>query len=258
MSITDFLFEYFIKPIKAGEGYNPINTLVYSVFFVFFSYLLFFILKKLKIKIGKEIIISTTPWIIFGIFLRLLEDMGIIRSYLLVTPNIWFIFFLLITSLLAITKIIERKFCIPYYKLMFISGIIFAAIPLPFFKILNPRGILYFLFWFFPILILIKIINWTKENKLVFLSQMYDATATFVSIQYFGYMEQHVLPRSIIQITGTPFSFFLLKLAVVIFVLRMLDKYSDDKDLRNYLKLVIGLLGFITGTRDILRLILLV
>ena len=58
--------------------------------------------------------------------------------------------------------------------------------------------------------------------------------------------------------TGTPFSFVVVKLIVVVAVLNILDRYSDDKEFTNYLKIMIGVLGFVTGLRDLLRLVLLV
>jgi len=59
-------------------------------------------------------------------------------------------------------------------------------------------------------------------------------------------------------LTGTPFSFVVVKLIVVVAVLNILDRYSDDKEFTNYLKIMIGVLGFVTGLRDLLRLVLLV
>ena len=141
---------------------------------------------------------------------------------------------------------------------MFISGLFFVGILLGFLRFTNFLGLFYFLMWFVPWLIIFRFIKWSIENKIVTLLHLFDATATFVSMQYFGYFEQHVLPRTIIELTGTPFSFVIVKLIVVVFVLRIFDKYSDDKEFTNYLKIMIGLLGFITGLRDLLRLVLFV
>jgi len=232
--LENFFHKYFVEPIQIGYGYNMINTLVYAFLFVFFTYLIYNFLKKLNIKIDIRFILSVTPWIVFGTMLRILEDMGVITSYLLV------------------------KFKIPFFKIMFASGIIFVGIIFPFFRITNFPGLIYFSVWFIPWLMLLKIVKWSVENKIVTLLHLFDATVTFVSLQYFNYFEQHVLPRTIIELTGTPFSFVIVKLVVIVAVLNILDKYSDDKEFTNYLKIIIGILGFATGLRDLLRLILLV
>ncbi len=258
MSLTDFFQKYFIQPINLGTGYNPINTFAYALLFVVVTYLVYEFLKKLKIKPDQAFVLAIIPWVIFGIFLRVMEDSGLIKSKLFVTPNIWLLFTFLIALGLFFSKFIEKKYKIPYFKFIFISGLMGVGILIPFLKIRNFEGFLYTFLWFIPWLILSRVIRWSKENKFVTSAQLFDATATFVSLQYFGYFEQHVLPRFIIELTGIPFSFVIVKLIVVVVILKTLDKYSDDKEFASYLKIVIGLLGFITGFRDLLRLVMFV
>ena len=97
--------------------------------------------------------------------------------------------------------------------------------------------------------------KWSFENKATLSVQMIDAVTTFVSMNYFGYGEQHVVPNIIISATGTPFSFVLVKLAVVILGLNIIDKYSEDEESRNLFKFAIALLGMGPGLRSLLRLI---
>ena len=70
----------------------------------------------------------------------------------------------------------------------------------------------------------------------------------------FGYVEQHVLPRALFPILGFE-TMFLLKVAVVLPVIWLIDRYTDDMDFRNFLKIVVFILGFAPGLRDLLRLI---
>ena len=258
MFLADFFHKYFVEPIQLGYGYNIINTLVYSLFFIFFTYLIFEFLKRLKIEIDKRLVLSIIPWIIFGVLLRILEDMGLLTSYLFVTPNIWLLFAFVIISLLFLSKFFEKKSGIPYFKIMFISGIIVIGPALGMLSVKNFLGLMYSLLWFAPWLIIFSLIKWSAENKIVSLLHLFDATATFVSLQYFGYFEQHILPRTIIELTKAPFSFVAVKLVVVVIILKILDKHSEDRGFNKYLKLIIGVLGFATGLRDLLRLILLV
>ncbi|MBL7169700.1 MAG: DUF63 family protein [Candidatus Aenigmarchaeota archaeon] len=258
MILKDFFYRYFVEPIEVGYGYNPVNTFVYAFAFVFFTYLLYKLFKHFQIKVDERLVLSIIPWIVFGIFIRLLEDSGILTSNLLVTPNIWFLFLFIIVAVLFASKFFEKKYQIPYFKIMFVSGTILSALLLPFLKIRNISGLIYFVLWFAPWLVFLKLIKWSAENKLVLSLHLFDATATFVSLQYFNYFEQHVLPRIIIELTGAPFSFVITKLIVVSGVLLVLDNHSDDKEFTNHLKLFIGILGFITGMRGLLRLVMFV
>jgi uncharacterized membrane protein len=258
MTLIDFFQNYFVNPIILGTGYNPINTSFYGFLFIVFTYLIYEFLKKIKIKFDNEFILSITPWVIFGIILRILEDAGILKSYLFVTPNIWLLFTFLISLMLVITKLLEKKFEIPYFKIMFISGIILVGAAASFLRIRNFQGLVYTFVWFLPWVIAFSFISWSLENKLTLLSQLFDATTTFVSLQYFNYFELHFLPRKLIELTGTPFSFVVVKFVVVLAALKILDQYQEDREFINYLKFVIALLGFITGLRDFLRLVMFV
>ncbi|MEM5855484.1 MAG: DUF63 family protein, partial [Candidatus Aenigmatarchaeota archaeon] len=94
-----------------------------------------------------------------------------------------------------------------------------------------------------------------KENKAVFLTQIFDATVSFVGVNFFGYEEMHVLPNILIQNFG-PISFIFFKALIVFLILFILDKIKGDEESKNFVKLLIAVLGASTGTRDALRLIL--
>ena len=86
------------------------------------------------------------------------------------------------------------------------------------------------------------------------LIQLFDGTATFVALNFFGYYEQHIIPTFIINLFG-PISFIFIKLITVVAILVLIDRISPDKEFNNYLKLIIGILGGATGSRDFLALI---
>jgi len=83
---------------------------------------------------------------------------------------------------------------------------------------------------------------------------MFDATTTFTSLQFFNYREQHVVPSLFINLFS-PVSFIILKAVAVVAILILIDKYSEDKEFANYLKLLIGILGGATSLRDFTRLV---
>jgi uncharacterized membrane protein len=137
---------------------------------------------------------------------------------------------------------------------MFIVGLILTAPILGIIQYNNFLGIFYVIAFFIPWIILLKLIPWLKENKIVTGLHLLDANSTFVAMNYFDYSEQHVLPTYLINLFGTPFSFVILKFIALVAVLFIIDKYSDDKEFSNYIKLIIGILGAATGIRGFLRL----
>ena len=250
MSIQDWFNIYFVKT----DGYNPVNTTVYGFLLVVFAYIIYKILKKLQIKIDKKLALSVSPFVIFGSSIRILEDANIISGYFFVTPGIYFLTFGITFLTLLISWKIEKKFQISYHKIMFIIGLILTSPVLGILKYNNFLGVGYVLLFFIPWIFFLKLIPLSKENKIVTGLHVFDGTVTFVSLNYFGYYEQHVLPRYLINLFGTPLSFVFLKFVVIVSVLLLIDKYSKDKDFNNFIKLIIGILGAATGTRDFLRL----
>jgi uncharacterized membrane protein len=249
MNFQEWFYRYFFE-----TGYNSVNTVVYALILVLAAFIIYKILKRLKVNIDKRLAIAVTPFVILGSSVRVLEDSRIIFGEIFITPGIYFLIFFVTFFILLLSLFIEKKFHISYYKLMFIVGIILVS---PVLGILNYRnflGIAYVLLYFVPWIIFLKIIPWLKENKIVTGLHVFDGTVTFISMNYFSYYEQHFLPRYIINLFGTPLSFVFLKFILIAVILISIDKYSEDKEFNNYLKLIIGILGASTGTRDFLRL----
>lgn len=254
------LYEYFC----GTNGYNSWNYTAFGLTLLFFIYIIFKLLKGLKIKIDEKLALSVSPFILFGSSVRVLKDAGIFTSCVFQTPGIYFITFFITFLTILLSNFLQRKYGIPYYKLTFLSGLLLAS---PFLGMLGYKnfiGIGYVLLYFLPWLVVLKIIPWLLENKIVLSLHLFDATTTYVSIHFSGilwdvrYIEQHPLPTYLMNLTGTPFSFVLLKFFMVSLALLLIDRYSKEKDFNNYLKLLIGILGAATGTRDFFRLFYLV
>ena len=249
----DWFHRYFIEPIELGYGYNPVNTLAYAGIFVLLTYITFRLLVAMRVKIDRRLGLSVLPFVVFGSLLRVLKDAGVVTSTLFVTPLIWLLLLGVSLLILLVSRLLERKKRIPYYKTMFVMPLPLIAIALGLLEYRNISSVWLVLLYFIPWLVLLRLLRWSSENKFVTALHMFDATVTFVSIKYFGYFEQHVVPRFFIDFTGTPFSFVILKFITVVFVLFMLDKYSDDEDFRNWLRLVIAILALGPGLRDFFR-----
>ena len=155
----------------------------------------------------------------------------------------------------------------PYWKTMLAIGIImdivnFALYPridlIPMLMILGLTGL-----WSLLFLLLHKFSKtskfqalkqiFTPENSGLLSAHMLDASATYVALTFFGYLEQHPLPRFLIGLTN-PAAMFLLKIVVLVPVLYIIDRYSEPGDFKNFLKIVILMLGLAPGLRDMIRL----
>jgi len=109
------------------------------------------------------------------------------------------------------------------------------------------------------IYLMTKKIELVRENSYLFYAHFYDATTTFVGIQFMGYWEQHVLPRFLINLTGTAAVMYLLKfvtLMVALYLMKELQETESDKELMDFIKMVIFILGFAPGTRNLLRMLM--
>jgi len=255
----DFLTNYFIAPIIYAQGYNSINTSVYAVTFVIAAYLIFKLLKKINVKIDRKLVLAITPFVVIGSLFRVLYDAGFVTSQLFVSPSIYFVVFAITIIILFVSLFIQKRFKIGYHKTMFVTGLMIAAVTVGLFEVRNAAGAAIDIGIFLPIVIVLYFAKWGIENKIVLSLQMFDATTTFTSLQFFNYREQHVLPNVFINALGLgPISFIPLKAIAVVIVLILIDKYSDDKQFANYLKILIGILGAATSLRDFTRLVALV
>jgi uncharacterized membrane protein len=94
---------------------------------------------------------------------------------------------------------------------------------------------------------------------MLFASHYLDGTATWRGIDAHGYSEKHVIPSFLIELTGTAAVMLPLKLAVVTFVVYLMEvAYKEDlKDSPNLswlVKVAVMVLGLAPGMRDTLRL----
>jgi uncharacterized membrane protein len=254
MTPDEFFQTYFVNPIIFNQGYNAVNTTIYAIILVMAAYIVYRVLRRLKVKIDKRLALSVAPFVLLGSSSRLMVDSGLTDTFLLITPLIYFVIFAVTFAVLLISRYIEKKFKIPYYKIMTSAGIILTLIPLSLLRIGNPIALVYVLAFYAMWPVIFYFIKWNVANKIVTSIQMFDATNTSVALYFFGYSEQHVVPNIFIGMLS-PWIFIPVKLVAVVAALIFIDKYSDDKEFNNYLKLVIGILGGATSVRDFLRLV---
>jgi uncharacterized membrane protein len=98
-------------------------------------------------------------------------------------------------------------------------------------------------------------------NLLIIFGQMFDATATYVGVDFYGYSEKHPIPDFFFQTFGTSAVFLPIKLILALFIVYLIDisfkqELAEYPILKGLIKIIVIVLGLGPGTRDTLRLVM--
>lgn len=268
---SDLLFEFFCKPIIERAGYNLVNTLVYgAILFALAFFVIFPFLDRKGIKFDLKFMLALIPFIFLGSSFRIWEDMGIVgRScnplelqFYTFTPGIYIAVFAITILSLAISRILAKKFGKSHELIFGIIGFI-VALPVVLFdlqKFSQFTGFIEVIALTIAVIFLTKFaIEFFKKgffsdklNLLALAGQALDGSATVVSTQLFNCGEQHVVSNIVLQYF--PPAFILIKVAFVSLFLYYVEKDVKSKNLQGFLKIVVIILGFAPGIRDLLTL----
>lgn len=245
-------------------GYTTFNTIIFGLVLGLIILGIIKIFEKIN-KDPLDLIYPLIPIIIFGSTTRALVDNHIYpRIHLLATPGIYIFIGIMTILLLLISTIIEKHTKFKYYTIVTIFG---SVITIPNIILLILHGInigaaiFELTLWLIItgiFLLLRKNIHILKNrgNLEVLSAHIFDATSSFVAIEYFGYFEQHVLPTFLINLSGTSLIMYPLKIGVILIVLYIIDKQVNDETTNHMLKLAIYILGLAPGIRNFTTLIL--
>lgn len=278
--IREFLYKYYIDPIRYGEAYTLVDTLTYALILIAAVYLVYRGLRRYKIAIDDELVLATLPFVVLGGLLRVVEDTGMITSdfrFLLITPLIFFSIFAVAIIALFAGKIAENAGLVRRYSRLYagagIAACLLATAALVWFGLTETRIALDVLatilvlasvtslaLWAF----LVHGLKWDYAShilyKILIFGHMLDASATSygIDIHPVHYVEQHVVGSSLIEATGTAFSMFLLKFAVIIPAVYVLEMYRREgsSDLWHLILLAMIVVGMAPGIRDLARMVL--
>jgi uncharacterized membrane protein len=278
--ISDFIYKYYIDPIRYGEPYNVVDTLTYALILVLSVWLVYRWLKHSGVSLDGGFILATIPYVVLGGLLRVVEDTGMIASdlrFLLITPLIFFVVFFIAAGALVLSRYLEMKGVIPRFP-PFYGGIgagLSAAVAL----VLAWYGLTYTtidLLVLGSILLIAAatslavmgllqyVFRWEFAGdplyRVLIIGQMLDASATGYGIDLgpIPYEEVHVVGSALIRWTGTAFSLFPLKLAVVIPAIYVLEMYrrEGNREFANLVLLAMITVGLAPGVRDMVRMVL--
>jgi uncharacterized membrane protein len=226
---------------------------------------------------------STLPYIVAGASLRVAADAGAVSkplSYLLITPNIYFFIFFITSACLVLSLLLQKYKAVSSYHLPFLSLGGFFIVIVYAILFLNCTAAY---FWVPFAVAIIGIggavlfgmaakaagsqIFSDKLNLTILAAHLMDAASTVIGIEVFGYVEKHVLPVYLIELTGTAFIMFPLKLIIFFAAVWLLDvglkaeEKDKDKDnenitlIKNAVKFVVIILGLAPAIRNSIRLL---
>jgi uncharacterized membrane protein len=237
-------------------------------------------LRRSGVTLDGQFVIATIPYVVLGGLLRVVEDTGMIESdlrFLLVTPLIFFVVFLIASGSLVLSRILEKLRLIPRF-LTFYGGIGAGAV----------AAVALLLGWFgltrttidpmvlaailllaaatsLAVMALLQLgFRWEYARdplyRLLIVGHMLDASATGYGIDFgpIPYREVHVVGSALIRWTGTAFSLFPLKLLVVIPAIYVLELYrrEGNREFANLVLLAMIVVGLAPGVRDMVRMVL--
>ncbi len=251
----DFLQEflsYFFNPLETL--YTVPKTLAYSAVLILAVLIIYKIFNRFGIKIDRKFVVGISPFAAFGVLARLMYDFGVTNSPWFFTPGVWLLATVVASVSLFFALLVEKRFKVDYYKVLFLIGLILSSFLASFITAVNIQTLLLFLTIYLPWLVILQVIRLSLTNKIVAMTQMLDATVTYIGLTFFTHGELDVIPRLFIGFLS-PGSFLFLKFFAVIGFVLVIDKFSKDKNFNNYLKLIISIIGGGTGLRDLLKLL---
>ena len=275
--MEEFIYKYYIEPIWDKTGYNTINTITYAIFAIVSLFLLYKFLKG-KIQWNQKTIFDIIPFVLIGSTYRVITDSidsgkflpitpihkWILESHILdygyftVTPGIYVI----VAALLIGTIIVLDRI-----KKMEYLGKIGIALWLPGLLILIP--LMNYLLYALPIFLLaaipaaigMKFIKLDFLRGMIVFSQALDGAATFFAIEVFSkitgiiYFEQHVFSAGIGGALGY-LGFFFLKSILGLGAGYLIMSEKGEEEDKNFVTLILIIMGLAPGIRDILRMII--
>lgn len=285
--ISEFIYKYYIDPIRYGQPYNVVDTLTYAFILVIAIYIFYRwlmssrYLNRIRLTVDTQFILATLPYVVLGGVLRVVQDTGMIKGdlqFLLVTPLIYFVLFFFTLGMIFLSRYLEAQGLVKnFLSFYFFAGAMSAFIvvlTLAAYGMTTTRIDLFVLFiiplmavtatailWAFMRYVLAwKYVNHPLYITLIF-GHMLDASATSFGIDFhpaLRYVEQHVVGSNLIQWTGTAFVMFPLKLIVLFPAIYILELYRKeaDPDFWHLVVLAMIIVGLAPGIRDMTRMVL--
>ena len=279
--ISDFIYKYYIDPIRYEQPYNIVETVTYALILIAAVYIIYRWFKKSEFPLDGPFVLATLPYVVFGGVLRVVQDTHMIKSdlqFLIVTPFIYFVLFFYTFGILVLSHYLERKgLCTSYIRVY--SGVgIFSVFCVALFLLewgITHTQIDLFVLAIIPLMATVAtllvfacmryLLKWQYVTDPLYIAlifgQMLDASATSYGIDLHPsvqYIEQHVVGSALIEWTHTAFVMFPLKLVVLFPAIYIMEMYRKEANpaFWHLILLAMIVVGLAPGVRDMTRMVL--
>ena len=281
MAVKEFFWRYYVAPIIYDTGYNVVNTATWAALLLLVAFLVYKLFKKWGIEADERFLLSLTPYVLTGVFLRVAEDAELVPAphrYFLVSPLIWL-------ELLAVTLLVlaacvvttaakaegqlsveERMRAVE--KRFGVVGVVICVSTLVFFLSFGGGRSQCVCLWA-PLLVFLlaavaHILTWAAARALrfeflagagsyVIFSHLLDASSSYVGIKFLGYSSKHVLESALYSFSvEAVVLMFPLKVLVIAALLYFLP-FLEDRKLQSVVLAAAFVLGLGPALRNTLR-----
>lgn len=279
--ISDFIYKYYIDPVRYEQPYNAVETITYALILIAALYLIYYWFKKTDMKIDGPFVLATLPYVILGGVLRVVQDAHMISSdlqFLLVTPPIYVLLFLYAVIILFVSRYLAGQgICKNYLKIYAGAGLFtsFCVILLLTAWGLTHTRIDLFVLVIIPLMAIVATaivfavmryaLKWEYVTDPLYMTllfgQLLDASATSYGIDLHPtvkYIEQHVVGSFLIDWTHTAFVMFPLKLVVLFPAIYIMEQYRKEANPAFWHLVLLAMItvGLAPGIRDMTRMVL--
>jgi uncharacterized membrane protein len=288
-----FFWKYFFGPVVAdfqgtrltrnGVTVSPGYTVVSSGVYAYYLLLAVIggaeFLDRLEVGDSPGFFFALVPYGLLGGAARVVEDAGALSepfAYFFISPVIYFTIFFFAVAFFLVGVRAERDGVVDGYEKVVAgagtAAFVAIAAYLVYFgvtetdltvwiptAVVGASTVVFAAIWF-PLGSLLPEINrGTGAMGAVLLwAHLTDAFSTVVGVEYLGYSEKQPIVDTVITVTGTTYSFVVVKSAIVLLILYAFDEmFFEEFDRLPYLLLVAVLaVGLGPGTRNTLRMTL--
>ncbi len=264
--MSSWIYSTFLEPIQYEMSHNIVNILVYWGLFLGAVLILCKILQKIKIKIDFKLFFSLIPFIAAGSLLRALVDSNLYaRNFFTITPGIYLVFLLVFFTGMLVSYFVGKN---KYWLWNFGFGcLVFLGVLIPKIMQIQFENVSIVLgsvagFAFLGIIIWLTIRRFnikklkSQLSQTAIYSHVLDGVSTSSLMFFVGGAEKHVVPRTLISLSGSPFSFLGIKILLSIFGVWYLNKEIQSKELKNALLIAIISIGLGPALRNLISYII--
>ncbi len=277
MGIGDFIKTYFVDPITYGTGYNIYNTVVYGVLLILGGYGVVKLLKRLGVRMDKKLFNAVLPFVVFGGFLRGLEEFarltgeGVLpHSPFFLTPGIYLIIAVVSIAALLIGVYLKKeeypRVMLPIGWALVGVGVLLALSDMALVASggvldmsLRPTLFLWIILLgagltFLGRLVLNKLNILSRENTLVLSGFAFEAAAVATAVYSLSYKAEQPLTQALLSVS--PHIYPILKLGLVIGIIHFIEGVPKDEEAHWLSKLILLVLGVPMGVHNTLQILL--